>query len=119
MAITLGRTVREVLRGLEQVRSSMTGKYRSKERLSAKLGGLYLQIVRCEKEKKEREAEMHRSRRDRVLEEFRRVKLNPSYESIAGFLGAPLGTVSTGISRMKTAAQAILKEQADETLSVS
>ncbi|MFW6181775.1 MAG: sigma-70 family RNA polymerase sigma factor [Spirochaetota bacterium] len=119
MAITLGRPPREVLHGLEQVRSSMTARYRAKERLSAKLGSLYLQFVRCQKENRDEHAERYRRRRDRVLEEYRRVKLNPSYESIARFLDVPLGTVSTGIARMKKAARAILEEHADETMSVS
>lgn len=118
MAITLGRTPREVLRGLEQVRSSMAGRYRARDRLSAKLGGLYLQVLRSQKEHQDERAEMYRRRRDRVLEEFQRVKLNPSYESIARFLDVPLGTVSTGISRMKKAAQVIIKEHADEAMFV-
>ena len=51
-----------------------------------------------------------RRRREKLLDEYRRIKIHPSYESLARFLRKPLGTVSTGISRMKSAVRVVLEE---------
>jgi RNA polymerase sigma factor (sigma-70 family) len=118
LAITLERTVRQVLKGLEQVRGSMADKYRSREKLSERLGSLYLQIVQSQKEGRTAVSESLRRKRDRALEQYRRIRMNPSYQSIGTFLGMPMGTVSTGIARMKLAAQNALKELTDGSLSI-
>jgi hypothetical protein len=60
-----------------------------------------------------------KKKREKVFIEYKRVKLNPAYESIAKFLRLPIGTVSTGIMRMKRAATAYLGEEKHETLPVS
>jgi len=52
-----------------------------------------------------------RKRRERLLDDYARVKLNPSYRSISRFLKLPTGTVSSGIMRMKTSVQQIVKQQ--------
>ena len=59
-----------------------------------------------------------KKKRNKVLEEYRRVKLTPSYESLSHFLGFPIGTVSTGIMRMKGAVRNYLKEHNNEEMQV-
>ena len=51
-----------------------------------------------------------------MLEEYRRIRIHPSYERIARFLGIPLGTVSTGVARMKRAVREIVEELYNEKL---
>jgi len=118
LAVTLDRTVRDVLIGINKVRSSMLRKYEMKHEHLSKLNVLHCAILQGQRAGNEQEVHRLKVKREKILEEYRRVKLNPSYESIARFLDVPVGTVSTGISRMKSAVRGILKEQYDEKLSV-
>jgi hypothetical protein len=45
-----------------------------------------------------------------VLDEYMKVKLNPSYESISRFTRLPMGTVSSGIQRMKRSVKRYIEE---------
>jgi hypothetical protein len=96
------------------IRNSMVEKYRIRNRLSKKLSDLYYELLKHQKEGDITAAERIKKKRENVLEEYRRVKLNPSYETIARFLEYPIGTVSTGIKRMKSAVKSYLKEHFHE-----
>ncbi len=119
LAVTLNRTVRDVLKNIDVVRSSMLRKYEMKHEHLSRLNMLHHAILRGQRDRNKSEVHLLKVKREKIIEEYRRVKLNPSYESIARFLDVPIGTVSTGISRMKSAVRGILKEQYDEKMSVS
>jgi hypothetical protein len=97
----------------------MAEKYRVKNRLYRRLNALYYEILRNQKEKNQSIVEKAKKKRNKVLDEYRRVKMNPSYESIAKFLGLPIGTVSSGILRMKKDVKYYLEEHYHEKMSVS
>jgi|GEM_PF-1244873 len=118
ISIHLGWSVREVLEGLEDIRSSIAEKYRLKNRLFQRLNDLYFQIIKNQKEGNESVIEKLKKKRNKVLEEYRRVKLNPSYESIGRFLRLPIGTVSTGIMRMRTTLRNYFEECYGEKMPV-
>jgi RNA polymerase sigma factor (sigma-70 family) len=112
LSIVLHRHPREVLRGIDAVRSTLMGRYEKKNELFSKLVELYHRILDCQRAGLNAKAADLRRRRERVMEDYRRVKLNPSYRSIARFLDMPLGTVSTGIARMNGAVRKHLAETA-------
>ncbi len=114
LSIALNRPVREVLSGIDLLRNAMIRKYEMKNRSLAKLNLLHQEVLRTQRDGKHGEAAYIRKKRERVLEEYRRMKLNPSYEGIAEFLKLPLGTVSTGIARMKKAVKNVLEELYEE-----
>lgn len=119
LSIYLDRNIRELIRGLEMVRTSMAEKYRMKNRLYRRLNALYYEILRNQKEKNQSIVEKVKKKRNKVLDEYKRVKMNPSYESIAKFLGLPIGTVSSGILRMKKDVKYYFEEHYREKMSVS
>jgi RNA polymerase sigma factor (sigma-70 family) len=114
ISVYLGRHIRRLLSGINMIRNSMVEKYRIRNRLSKKLSDLYYELLKHQKEGDITAAERIKKKRENVLEEYRRVKLNPSYETIARFLEYPIGTVSTGIKRMKSAVKSYLKEHFHE-----
>jgi RNA polymerase sigma factor (sigma-70 family) len=119
LSIYLNRPVSALLGGLSEVRRSMEEKYRLRSRLSRRLNELYFELLAAQKEKDHERAGKVKKKREKVFNDFKRVKLNPSYESISKFLRLPIGTVSTGIMRMKKAAAAFLEEEKHETVPVS
>ena len=118
LSICLDRDVRELIRGLEKIRMSMIEKYRVKNKLYRRLNALYYEVLRNQKEKNQSVVEKVKKKRNKVLDEYRRVKMNPSYESIAEFLGWPIGTVSSGILRMKKDVKHYFEEHYHEKMSV-
>ncbi len=94
----------------------MLEKYRLKNKLFQRLNVLYHDILKNQDENNKIEVEKLKKKRNKVLDEYKRVKLTPSYESLSQFLGFPIGTVSTGIMRMKSAVQKFLKEHYDEEM---
>jgi len=119
ISITLDMAVRDILTGLDEVRNSMLRKYELKNTGLSKLNIVFQKILKKQKEGRAKEVESLKEKRMKLLEEYRRIKLNPSYESLVLFLHLPLGTISTGISRMKSAVKDILKEFYHEKLPVS
>jgi len=107
LSIALDMNVRETLTGITAIRESVMKKYKLKHSLSLKLGDIYRKLLQTRDEEKIKEL---KKKQEKVLEEYRRVKLNPSYESIYRFMGCSLGTVSTGISRMKNEVRKVLEE---------
>jgi hypothetical protein len=97
----------------------MLEKYRVKNKLYRRLNTLYYEIIRNQKEKNQSVVEKVKKKRNKVLDEYRRVKMNPSYESIAEFLGWPIGTVSSGILRMKNDVKHYFEEHYHEKMSIS
>jgi DNA-directed RNA polymerase specialized sigma24 family protein len=118
LSIFLNRPVSALLGGLREIRLSMEEKYRLKSRLNRRLNELYFELLAAQKEKNEEKARKVKKKREKVFIEYKRVKLNPAYESISKFLGLPIGTVSTGIMRMKRAAAPLLGKENHETLPV-
>lgn len=118
ISIDLDKSIRTSLNGISEIRNTMVEKYRLKNRLLQRLSDLYYDIIKKQKESNESEVEKLKKKRNKVLEEYRRVKLTPSYDSISHFLGFPIGTVSTGIMRMKSAVRSFLKEQYNEEMPV-
>ena len=116
VSIYLGNSYRESLNGISEIRETMLEKYRLKNKLFQRLNDLYYEILRNQEENNKSEVEKLKKKRNKVLDEYERVKLTPSYESLSAFLGFPLGTVSTGIMRMKSAVQKFLKEHYNEEM---
>jgi RNA polymerase sigma factor (sigma-70 family) len=111
LSIYLEKSPREILAGIDGVRHSMTRRYEIKRDLLFKLTAVYFGITRCQSEGDKEKLVNLRKRRERLLDDYARVKLNPSYRSISRFLKLPTGTVSSGIMRMKTSVQQIVKQQ--------
>ena len=118
ISIHLDNSIRRSLDGISEIRNTMVEKYRLKNKLLQRLSDLYYDIIRKHRERNESEVEILKKKRNKVLEEYRRVKLTPSYESLSHFLGLPIGTVSTGIMRMKSAVRSFLKEHCNEEMPV-
>jgi RNA polymerase sigma factor (sigma-70 family) len=114
LSISLQRPVREVLYGIDLLRNAMLKKYEVRGRVLDKLSALHEALLDNQKVSKNDEIILLRKKRERILEEYRRIKLNPSYESIAEVLQLPLGTVSTGIARMKKAVRNAIEEHYKE-----
>ena len=111
LSIYLERSPREVLEGIDGIRCSMVRRYEFKRELLLKLTSVYYMIMQYQREGDARKVEGLREKRKKLIFEYRYAKLNPSYRSISGFLGFPLGTVSSGIMRMKSRAQHIVKQR--------
>ena len=118
ISICTGGSYRESLQGIGEIRDTMLEKYRLKNKLFQRLNDIYYDILRNHEENNKSQVEKLKKKRNKVLDEYERVKLTPSYESLSAFLGFPLGTVSTGIMRMKSAVQKYLKEHYHEEMPV-
>jgi len=116
ISVTLNRSVRVTLAGINELKESIVHRYKRRQDNLERLNVLHREIVRSQKDHDTEALARYREKRDRLLEEYRRIKIHPSYESLARFLAVPLGTVSTGISRMKRAVREILKELYHEEL---
>jgi RNA polymerase sigma factor (sigma-70 family) len=110
LAVYIGLGFREVLFGIDRIKGSLIEKYEIKRSILQKLTALFYRIMRCQREGDEKQAGELKKKRDNLLREYRRVKLNPSYKNISNFLKLPQGTVSAGILRMKQSVKQILKE---------
>jgi DNA-directed RNA polymerase specialized sigma24 family protein len=119
ISITLNRTVKDVLSSINKLKDGMVRKYEMKSDTYEKLNLLYHEILRKQKDGKIESAQIMKNKQNKLLQEYWRIKLNPSYSSLADFLNQPLGTVSTGISRMKSAVRGIIGEFKNEKLSFS
>ena len=117
IAVTTGASVREVLEGIDGIRNSMVRKYAAHRDILDRLGGLYREIIEKSSDREDDVIVRLKKRRDTVMEEYRKIRLNPSYKSIALFLGIPLGTVSTSIARMKKNVRIVLQEMRHEEMS--
>jgi RNA polymerase sigma factor (sigma-70 family) len=110
LSLTLNMAVRETMMNVTRLKESVVRKYAKKHAVLEKLNVLHGSLLRVQNEGKLEEIPGLRRRREKLIEEYRRIKIHPSYESLARFMGIPLGTVSTGISRMKSAVREILEE---------
>jgi RNA polymerase sigma factor (sigma-70 family) len=116
LSVTLNRPVRQTMAGIDELKDSVVHRYEKKQESFEKLNQLYRRLVRAQRER-DRDAERrYRQKRSRVLEEYRRIKIHPSYERLAHFLDIPLGTVSTGVARMKRAVRMIVEDRYHEKL---
>jgi hypothetical protein len=102
--------VKDVLSSINRLKDKMVRKYELKNDTYEKLNLLYHEILRQQREGVIESAQIMKKKQDKLLQEYWRIKLNPSYSSLADFLNLPLGTVSTGISRMKSAVRNIIGE---------
>jgi DNA-directed RNA polymerase specialized sigma24 family protein len=118
LAIQLDRPVSRILEGVRSVRGSMEEKYRLKWRLEHRLNALFYDLLHGQRDGKGDLVGRLKNRQAKLVKDYERVKLNPSYESIAKFLGLPVGTVSTGIMRMKKSVQSRLEETGYEKMQV-
>lgn len=116
LSVTLDRPIREVMKSIDSLKEAVVYRYERKSRSLGKLNLYYMDLIRAQREGDHRAAAIIRNRRKSALEEYRRIKIHPSYEGLSVFLGIPLGTVSTGISRMKGAVRSILEELYNEKL---
>ena len=92
----------------------MAEKYRLKNKLYQKMNIFYYEILKNQKENNEPAVEKVKKKRNKVLDDYSKVKMNPSYESISHFLGFPMGSVSSGIMRMKREVQQFIREHHHE-----
>jgi RNA polymerase sigma factor (sigma-70 family) len=116
LSVTLGRSVQQTLAGIDELKETLVRRYERKQESFEKLNQLFRRLVRAQKERDFDAENRCREKRSRLLEEYRRIRIHPSYERIARFLGIPLGTVSTGVARMKRAVREIVEELYDEKL---
>lgn len=114
LSIFLGMAARDILLKIDQIRDSIVEKYRAKSELLQKLNMLYLSIVKNQELCNRSAVGKLKEKRQKLLEQYDRIKLTPSYESLAQFLSMPLGTISTGVARMKNAVKCYLKEYCHE-----
>ncbi len=119
ISITLNRTVQDVLSSISKLKDGMVRKYKLRNDTYEKLNLLYHEILRNQRDGKIESVQIMKKKQNKLLQEYWRVKVNPSYSSLADFLNLPLGTVSTGISRMKSAVRDIIGEFKDEKLPIS
>jgi RNA polymerase sigma factor (sigma-70 family) len=110
ISIYLGKTIRETLAGISALRYTLSHKYRVRNRCLQRLNVLYFQLIRSQGGNDCSAAEKVKKKRKKVLDEYRKVKLNPSYESISQFTGLPMGTISSGIQRMKNSVKRYFEE---------
>jgi RNA polymerase sigma factor (sigma-70 family) len=116
LSVSLSRSIKETLSGLNRLKDSIVHRYKRRQDKLDKLNLLFRQILQSQEEQDAGSTRHLKEKRDRMVVEYRRIKLHPSYESIAVFLEVPLGTVSTGIARMKRAVGAILEDLYHEKL---
>ena len=110
ISIYLGRTLRETLAGISELRRTLSRKYRMRNNHLQRLNLLYAQLLKIQRENDCSAAERVKKKRKKVLDEYMKVKLNPSYESISRFTRLPMGTVSSGIQRMKRSVKRYIEE---------
>ena len=113
LSIYLEKSPREVLAGIDEVRNSITRRYELKQGLLLKLTTVYHGIMQCQSVGEAGKLVELREKRERLLSQYKHVKLNPSYRSISRFLKLPIGTVSTGIMRMRSSIQQIVGQKWD------
>jgi RNA polymerase sigma factor (sigma-70 family) len=118
LSIYLGNSPRETLEGIDGVRSTMVRRYEQKHGLLIKLNEVYRRIVYLQQKSDPDMVWVEKERQKRLLYEYEHVKLNPSYKSIAEFLALPVGTVSSGILRMKACVRLIVGRAVDGAPSV-
>lgn len=116
LSIHLERTPQDIIHALNFLRNSLDEKYRIKNNLYKRLGNVYDRIIESQKRKDKVKVSYYRRVRGRLLEEYFRVKLNPSYNCIGKVLAIPSGTVSTGVFRMKRSIKEIIGEASYERL---
>jgi DNA-directed RNA polymerase specialized sigma24 family protein len=116
LSFSLGREIRDVLHGIGALKNTVARRYKKKNENLGKLGTYHRELIKAQRRDDKEAMARIRKKRDSVIAEYQRIKIHPSYEGIAGFLAVPLGTVSTGISRMKGAVRNILEELYHEKL---
>lgn len=115
LSIYLGNSPGEILGGIDMVRCTITGRYEQKQELLMKLNEVYRTIMYLEREGDTDRVRVEKIRQNRLLDVYEHLRLNPSYKSIAEFLMLPVGTVSSGILRMKACVRRIVEREADGT----
>ncbi len=115
LSIYLGNSPRETLEGIDRVRCTIARRYEQKEGLLIKLNEVYRRIVYLQREGDFGRAQVEKNRQKRLLAEYEHLRLNPSYKNIAEFLVLPVGTVSSGILRMKACVRRIVEYRAEGT----
>ena len=116
LSFNLGREIRDILSGIGGLKKTVARRYEKKNASLAKLGTYHRELIMAQSRDDKQAMIRIRKKRDSVIAEYHKIKIHPSYEGIAGFLTLPLGTVSTGISRMKRAVRNILEELYHEKL---
>ena len=116
LAVNLGRSMRNVLHGIGRLKETVVKRYEKKNESLGKLNQYYRELISAQQRDDTWALLRIRKRRSAVIDEYRRIKIHPSYEGMATFLKIPLGTVSTGVSRMKGAVRNILEELYHEKL---
>jgi RNA polymerase sigma factor (sigma-70 family) len=110
VSICLGKTLRETRAGISELRRTLSHKYRMRNRHLRRLNLLYFQLLKVQGENDSSAAERVKKKRKKVLDEYMKVKVNPSYESISRFTRLSMGTVSSGIQRMKKIVKRYIEE---------
>jgi hypothetical protein len=104
------------MHGIGGLKETVVKRYEKKNESLGKLNQYYKELISAQQRDDTRALHRIRKKRSAVIDEYRRIKIHPSYEGMATFLKMPLGTVSTGISRMKGAVRNILEELYHEKL---
>jgi len=116
LSIHLEKSPYEIIHMLGSLRDSLDEKYRIKNNLYKRISRIYEKIMDAQREKNGSQVFHYRKIREKLLEEYFRVKLNPSYQVISRVLNVPAGTVSAGIFRMKRCVKEIIGEASYDTL---
>ena len=116
LSFSLGRSIADVLHDIGRLKETVVKRYERKNESFGKLNQYYRELISAQLRDDRHAMFRIRKKRASAIEEYRRIKIHPSYEGLAIFLEMPLGTVSTGISRMKGAVRNILEELYHEKL---
>lgn len=110
LALFFNRSMNEIVKGIDEIKSSIVDKYEKKELTLVKLVKNYRKILESQ-ESGDRITEKNAKKyQENLLNEYRAAKCYPTYESIASFCGFPIGTVSAGIARIKSRIKSFEKE---------
>ncbi len=116
LSLSLGRSIRDVLHSIGRLKETVVKRYEKKNESLGKLNQYYRELISAQHRDDHQAMSRIRKKRAGAIEEYRRIKTHPSYEGLVMFLEIPLGTVSTGISRMKGVVRTILEELYHEKL---
>jgi RNA polymerase sigma factor (sigma-70 family) len=118
LSFNLGRSVREILHSVGRLKETVVKRYERKHDCLGKLNQYHRELIDAQHRGDSGALTRIRKKRAYAIEEYRRINTHPTYDGIARFLNIPLGTVSTGISRMKRAVRNIFEELYHEKLSL-
>ncbi len=109
ISIYLNVSIMDVLIGLNKIKYDIEVKRENRAKIESRLSASYGNIIMAQRQKQKNDEKSARKTQNRLLNEYSKARMNPSYEVIAELCGYPVGTVAAGISRMKRAVRGIVE----------